>query len=171
MRCPALFLRAAPHTLHACTPHTLHVPRPQSSAHSPSDVAFSGRACSAQATVIRRTSAPALRWSTCDFWRELRRLAALCLPCTTKLPAITRTHIALMDSSFGDGAQKPLRRVVCDWERLSRCGLAIPGIKVDSAERTLGEGCRSSVTAANVHPAQRETSQSELCVGPAVCAP
>ena len=44
------------------------------------------------------------------------------------------------------------------------------GIKVDSAERTLGEGCRSSVTAANVHPAQRETSQSELCVGPAVRA-
>ena len=116
---PALFLRAAPHTLHACTPHNLHVPRPQSSAHSPSDVAFSGRACSAQATVIRRTSAPALRWSTCDNWRQLRRFAALCLPCTAILLAITRTHIALVDSSFGVGAQKPLARVLRDSERLS----------------------------------------------------
>ena len=53
-----------------------------------------------------------------------------------KLLAITRTHIALMDSSFGVGAQKPLARVLRDSERLSRRGLAIlASKKVDSAER------------------------------------
>ena len=156
---------------HACTPHTLHVPRPQSSAHSPSDVAFSGRACSAQATVIRRTSAPALRWSTCDFWRQLRRLAALCLPCTTKLLAITRTHIALMNSSFVDGAQKPLRRVLCDSEPLQTC-YRNTRIKVDSVERE-----RSAKAAARqllppnacIRPNRKRRSQSWVWGRP--CAP
>ena len=46
------------------------------------------------------------------------------------------------------------------------------GIKVDCVERTLGEGCRSSVTAATacIQPNGKRRTQSELGVGPAVRA-
>ena len=113
-----------------------------------------------------------MRWSTCDFWRQLRRFAALCLPCTTKLLAITRTHIALMDSSFGVGAQKPLRRVVCDWERLSRCGLAILVASkwTASSERSAKAAARQSLPPTCIQPNGKRRSQSCVWGRPCVRA-